>query len=175
MRSRIGIDVAAPPEIVFALVRDVGRWERLLPHYSRSRLRTRLDDGSVIADFVARRPLVGPLGLGLPVTWRSRVWTEPASRRLRFLHIAGATRGMDVVWTIEPAPSGTRIEITHVFRPRVPGWARFIDRVFTQSIAGRTLATVRTLAEALAIVAAPVAAPVAASESAVTTGTNPPT
>ena len=27
----------------------------------------------------------------LPVTWRSRTWAEPATRRLRFVHVAGAT------------------------------------------------------------------------------------
>ena len=37
VRSTIGIDVAAPPELVFRLARDVTRWERLLPHYARSR------------------------------------------------------------------------------------------------------------------------------------------
>jgi len=149
MRSRIGIDVAAPPELVFAIVRDVSRWERLLPHYVRSRIRDRGDDGTVLADFVARRPLIGVLGLGLPVAWRSRVRADPATRRLRFVHVAGATRGMDVTWTIEPTLSGTRVDIEHDFRPRVPGWAAFIDRAFTRPIAGRTLATVRDLAEAL--------------------------
>ena len=57
---------------------------------------------------------------------------------------------MDVTWSIEPAGSGTRVEIEHDFRPRVPGFAGFVDRAFTRPIAGRTLATFRALAEALA-------------------------
>ena len=36
MHSTIGIDIAAPPELVYRLARDVTRWERLLPHYARS-------------------------------------------------------------------------------------------------------------------------------------------
>ena len=56
---------------------------------------------ALVADFIARRPLIGVLGLGLPVTWRSRTWSEPATRRLRFVHVAGATKGMDVTWRIE--------------------------------------------------------------------------
>jgi ribosome-associated toxin RatA of RatAB toxin-antitoxin module len=149
MHSSIGIDVAAPPALVFDLAHDVERWERLLPHYARSRVRERRSDGSVVADFVARRPMIGLLGLGLPVAWRSRTWSEPATRRLRFVHVAGATRGMDVTWLIEPTAGGCHVEIEHDFRPRVPGFAMVVDRWFTRPIAGRTLATFKALAEAL--------------------------
>ena len=149
MHSTIAIDIAASPDLVFALARDVERWERLLPHYVRSRATERRDDGVLVVDFVARRPLVGLLGLALPVVWRSRTWSEPATRRLRFVHVAGATRGMDVTWRIEPTPAGARVSIDHDFRPRLPGFAAFVDRWFTRPIAGRTLATFRALAEAL--------------------------
>jgi ribosome-associated toxin RatA of RatAB toxin-antitoxin module len=149
MHSTIAIDVAASPDLVFALARDVERWERLLPHYARSRAVERRSDGTLVVDFVARRPLIGVLGLGLPVTWRSRTWNEPSARRLRFVHVAGATRGMDVTWRIEPAAGGTRVAIDHDFRPRVPAFATFVDRFFTRPIAGRTLSTFRVLAEAL--------------------------
>ena len=149
MRSTIGIDVGAPPDLVYRLARDVTRWERLLPHYARSRVVRREADGALVCDFVARRVIVPWLGAGVPVAWRSRTWHEPATRRLRFHHVAGATKGMDVTWTIEPAGDGTRVEIEHDFRPRVPGFAAFVDRAFTRPIAGRTLATMRALAEAL--------------------------
>jgi len=149
VHSTIGIDVAAPPDLVYRLARDVTRWERLLPHYSRS-VAIRDEGEARICDFVARRPFVPVLGLGIPVTWRSRTWHEPGTRRLRFVHVAGATRGMDVTWTIEPAAGGTRVDIAHDFRPRVPGFAAFVDAAFTRPIAGRTLATFKALAEALA-------------------------
>jgi ribosome-associated toxin RatA of RatAB toxin-antitoxin module len=150
VRSSIAIDAAAPAELVFRLARDVERWPRLLPHYVRVRTVERRADGSVVAEMVARRPLVAVLGIGLPVAWRSRTWSEPATRRLRFVHLAGATRGMDVTWRIEPAAGGCRISIEHEFTPRMPGWAAFIDRLFTRPIAGRTLATFAAIAEALA-------------------------
>lgn len=149
MRSTISIDVAAPPGLVFRLARDVERWPRLLPHYVRVRVVERPPDGSVIAEFVARRPLVPVLGLGLPVAWRSRTWSEPETHRLRFVHRGGATDGMDVTWRIEPAAAGCRVSIDHDFRPRLPGWAALVDRLFTRPIAGRTLATFRDLAEAV--------------------------
>jgi ribosome-associated toxin RatA of RatAB toxin-antitoxin module len=149
MRTTIGIDVAAPPELVYRLARDVSRWSVLLPHYSRSAI-VRADDAVLVCDFVARRPFVPLLGLGIPVTWRSRTWHEPATRRLRFQHVAGATRGMAVTWTIEPRAGGTRVEIAHDFRPRLPAFAAFVDALFTRPIASRTLATFKALAESLA-------------------------
>jgi ribosome-associated toxin RatA of RatAB toxin-antitoxin module len=153
MHSTIAIDVAAPPSLLFRLARDVERWERLLPHYARSRARERRVDGSLVVDFVARRPLIGVLGLSLPVAWRARTWNEPASLRLRFAHVAGATKGMDVTWRIEglgPDLEGSRVSIDHDFRPRLPLLAAVVDRAFTRPIAGRTLATFKALAEALA-------------------------
>ena len=152
MRSEIGIDVAAPPEVVFRLARDVEQWPALLPHYVRAdRIGSPDGDGRVLVRFVARRSLLPVLGLGLPVVWRSWTWNDPTSCRLRFLHRGGATNGMDVTWRIEPvAAGGSRVTIEHDFAPRVPGWAAFIDRVLTRPIAGRTLATFKALAEAVA-------------------------
>jgi hypothetical protein len=155
MHSTIAIDIAASPDLVYRLARDVTRWDRLLPHYVRSVALRDVGGGTLVCDFVARRPFVPLLGLGIPVTWRSRTWHEPSTRRLRFVHVAGATRGMDVTWTIEPAAlpdglAGTRVEIAHTFSPALPGFAALVDRLFTRPIAGRTLATFRALAEALA-------------------------
>ena len=151
MHSAIGIDVAARPATVFALARDVERWATLLPHDARSTAAERRDDGSLVVDFVARRPFVPVLGLGLPVTWRARTWNEPETQRLRFVHVAGATKGMDVTWRLESLDDGrgTRVTIEHEFAPRIPGFAAFVDRWFTRAIAGRTLATFRALAEAV--------------------------
>jgi ribosome-associated toxin RatA of RatAB toxin-antitoxin module len=158
VRSTIGIDVAAPADLVFRLARDVERWPELLPHYVAARAQApRGDDGRLVVGFVARRPLVPVLGLGLPVAWRAVTWSEAAARRLRFVHRGGATGGMDVTWRIEDDGTGTgrcRVDIEHDFRPRVPGWAWLIDRAFTRPIAGRTLATFRTIAEAVAVAAA---------------------
>ena len=147
MRTSIGIDVAAPPHVVFALARDVTRWSDLLPHYMRSRAAGRTPDGLLVT-FVARRDLVRGLGLGIPVAWRSLTWSEPATCRLRFLHRGGATRGMSVTWTIAPVgPDRSRVTIAHDF-PAPRAWAWFVDRAFTRPIATRTLATFRALAEA---------------------------
>jgi ribosome-associated toxin RatA of RatAB toxin-antitoxin module len=151
VRSEISIDIDAPPDLVFALAHDVERWSTLLPHYVRSRAVDQDARGRAIVRFIARRQLVGVLGLALPVVWASRTWNEPDHRRLHFEHVAGATRGMDVTWRIEPRDDGARSQVTisHQFSPRLPGFAWFVDRFFTRPIAGRTLATFKALAEAV--------------------------
>jgi ribosome-associated toxin RatA of RatAB toxin-antitoxin module len=151
MHSEIAIDIEAPADLVFAIAHDVERWSTLLPHYVRSRAGDHDAWGRPFVEFVARRPLIPVLGLGLPVVWWSRTWSEPATRRLRFEHVAGATRGMDVTWRIEPTGDGSacRVTIEHEFAPRLPGFAALVDRFFTRPIAGRTLATFKALAEAL--------------------------
>jgi polyketide cyclase/dehydrase/lipid transport protein len=151
VRSSSQIDIDASPELVFRLARDPLRWPDLLPHYARARAVDATPEGIAIVEFVARRVIVPVLGLGLPVAWRSRTWSEAATRSLRFQHLGGATAGMDVTWTIEPrSDRGTsRVTIEHVFSPRLGLWARFVDRWFIRPIAGRTLATFKVLAEAV--------------------------
>ncbi|MEA2518534.1 MAG: aromatase [Chloroflexota bacterium] len=151
MKSTVSVDVAAPPELVFRLARDVERWPDLLPHYVRVHVVERRRDGAIAAEMVARRPLIPVLGLALPVAWRARTWNEPQALRLRFVHLGGATAGMDVTWRLARTALGTRVAIDHDFRPRVPGWAWFVDRAFTRPIAARTLATFKAIAEALAV------------------------
>lgn len=91
-----------------------------------------------------------------PVAWRSRTWSEDADAddlRLRFVHVAGATRGMDVTWHIQPRAGGCTTTIEHEFRRPLPLmhedlFPRLVDRLFVRPIAGRTLKTFKRLAEA---------------------------
>jgi ribosome-associated toxin RatA of RatAB toxin-antitoxin module len=162
MRSTLSIEVNAPPELVFALARDVERWPAILPHYLRVKVLERHADGSLVAQMVAIRTIVPVIGLGMPVVWRARTWNEPAGPRLRFVHRGGATAGMDVTWRIEPVPAGCRVSIEHDFEPHVPApladaWAAVVDRVFVRPIASRTLATFKAIAEATADWSSPAA------------------
>jgi ribosome-associated toxin RatA of RatAB toxin-antitoxin module len=156
--------VMAEPARIFGLARDVTRWPQLLPHYRRVTVQGRHGDRT-LAQMIAIRRL-GPLSI--PVSWRAETWaddTDPADLRLRFRHVRGVTRGMDVTWHIRPTAQGARVTIDHDFRrplPLVGGelvpW--FVDRLFTHAIATRTLATFKLLAEAVTpIGAAPAAAP----------------
>jgi ribosome-associated toxin RatA of RatAB toxin-antitoxin module len=154
VKSAIAIQVAAPADLVFRLARDVERWPSLLPHYVSVRIQRRQDAGASLARFVALRPLVPRLGVGVPVAWRAITWNEPEERRLRFRHVGGPTGGMDVTWRIEPTPGGCRVSIEHDFRPRIGPWAPIVDRLFIRPIAGRTLATFKAIAETVSAEAA---------------------
>ena len=150
MQSAIATDVGAPPALVFALARDVRRWPALLPHYVAVVPTGPPRNGVLTARMIARRPLVPPLGIELPVAWRALTWIDPDLLRIRFRHAGGATNGMDVTWRIEPSAAGCRVTIEHRFSPRVAAWAWFVDRLFTRPIATRTLATFKAIAEAVA-------------------------
>jgi len=148
--STIAIDVDAPARLVFGLARNVERWPDLLPHYRFVRVRERHPEGAVTAEFVAVRAFVPAVGLGIPVAWRSRSWSEPEALRLRFVHQGGATDGMDVTWRIASTPGGCHISIEHDFQFRSRLWGGLVDRFFVRPIASRTLATFKAIAEAVA-------------------------
>ena len=96
----------------------------------------------------------GPVAI--PVGWRSRTWSEASDNddlRLRFVHVGGPTRGMDVTWHIRPTNAGTcSATIVHDFSRSLPLlgdqlFPHVIDRFFVRPIAGRTLASFKALAE----------------------------
>jgi hypothetical protein len=100
---------------------------------------------------------VRPAGpVGIPVGWTARTWADPSDRddlRLRFVHVGGPTKGMDVTWHITPrGAAATNVAIVHDFRRHLPLlgdelYPRIVDRWFVRPIAGRTLATFKKLAE----------------------------
>jgi ribosome-associated toxin RatA of RatAB toxin-antitoxin module len=150
VRSTTSIQIDAPAGLVFDLAHDVERWPALLPHYLRVDPIRRHEDGALTTRMVAVRRVVPVLGLGIPVAWRARTWHDRDALRLRFVHLGGATAGMDVTWRIEPTGAGCAVSIDHEFRPAFPGWAFFVDRLFVQPIAGQTLRTFKAIAEAVA-------------------------
>ena len=131
MHSTIALDIAARADLVFDLARDSSAWERLLPHYARSRAIERRADGRSSSTSWPAGRSIGVLGLGLPVAWRSRTWSEPATRRLRFVHVAGATEGdgRDVADRDAPAAACARGD-----RPRFPAARRAVRGVRRPSV-----------------------------------------
>lgn len=147
--------VRAPMSRVFALAADVERWPALLPHYRYVRFLEHHAGGGGVVEMSANRPF----GLlNWPTWWRSSMrvrWpggTEAAS--IRFTHIGGVTRGMEVEWTFhELDRDATRVRIVHAWDgPSVPvvGGAAatlVIGPVFVHGIASRTLAGLAAEAE----------------------------
>ena len=98
-----------------------------------------------------------PFGLfNWPTWWLSemQVVDDPgATPAVRFRHIGGITKGMDVEWRFESRNGGTQVELVHAWDgPRWPLIGVFaatavIGPVFVHGIAMRTLAGLARVAE----------------------------
>jgi ribosome-associated toxin RatA of RatAB toxin-antitoxin module len=145
VHSEISIWIDAPPDLVFPLVADLDGWMGHLPHYRYVRILARRPEGTHAA-MSARRGR-------LPVFWEALQMPDPSRGVIRFRHVRGITRGMEVLWTLAPERGGTRATITHDLRLRWPIVGDFLaERViapqFIQPIAGLTLARFKAIAEA---------------------------
>jgi ribosome-associated toxin RatA of RatAB toxin-antitoxin module len=142
--------VRAPIRSIFTLVRDVEHWPGYLAHYRWVRFRERARDGGGIVEMAAWRPF-GPVGW--PTRWLSEMAVDEARPAVRFRHIGGITRAMDVEWTFESRAEGTWVRVLHVWDgPRWPFIGVFaatavIGPVFIHGIASRTLAGLAAVAE----------------------------
>lgn len=152
MRTTDRISVRAPVERVFQIAADVERWPDFLAHYRWVRILER-DAGGCLVEMAAWRPF----GLfRYPTRWVSRMELDSARHAVRYRHVRGITRGMDVEWILEPGAGGVEIMIVHQWDgPRWPVVGRLaaslvIGPVFIHGIASRTLAGVKRRAEGLA-------------------------
>ena len=141
--------VAAPPAIMFDVARDVAQWPAHLPHY-RYVLFHESGGGLSVVEMAAYRHF-GPVGW--PTWWLSLMEVVPGRPAIRFRHIGGITKEMDVEWSFEPVTAGTHVRIVHVWDgPRWPlvgvlAAQMVIGPVFVHGIASRTLAGLARVAE----------------------------
>ncbi len=149
MRTVDRVVVQASLERVFAIAADVERWPSFLPHYRWVRVLERADRGAVV-EMAAWRPF-GPLRY--PTWWVSEMRVVPA-QAVRYRHVQGITRGMDVEWRFQEDGQGVAVTIVHQWvGPDWPLIGRLaadwvIGPVFIHGIASRTLAGVKRFAEA---------------------------
>ena len=130
------IIMRAPLDEIFRAAAEVERWPEILPHYRWVKVLREGEEGSLV-EMAARR---GPI----PVKWTSLKQDDGEARTVRYRHVGGPTRGMRVLWMIEPSPDGALVSIVHdltleipVLRSR-PGQF-IIGYCFVKPIAGRTL------------------------------------
>ena len=111
---------ACPPGEAFTRAARVDRWPALLPHYRWVRFLAGGPEEGGVVEMAARRAFGR---LGWPVWWRSRMWVDPRRREVRYRHIAGVTRGMEVRWQIEPDGGGSQVRVLHAWDegPRLAG------------------------------------------------------
>ena len=149
MRIVDEIVTSAPPDLVFQVAADVERWPEILPHYRFVRMQERSPNGGVV-EMSAWRPF---RGFRWPTWWTSEMAIDPKEREVRYRHIQGVTKGMNVVWQVRPVEKGTHVNLIHEWSG--PSWpligraaARIIILpVFVHRIASLTLAGVSREAE----------------------------
>lgn len=149
MRTVDRIRVHAPLARVFAAASAVERWPAILPHYRWVRRVERS-----LVEMAAWRPF-GPFKY--PTWWVSEMTVDRAAGEIRYRHVRGITRGMDVVWRLVETTDGgggVDAEIVHTWDgPRWPIVGRLaadlvIGPVFIHGIASRTLLGIKRAAEA---------------------------
>ncbi|SRR5216110_3461157 len=151
MRTVDRLRIHAPFTRVFAAASSVARWPAILPHYRWVRI---LDDGLV--EMAAWRPFARGL-LKYPTWWVSEMTIDRPAGEIRYRHVRGITRGMNVVWRLVDDGGGSEgaveVEVVHTWDgPRWPLVGRLaanlvIGPVFIHAIASRTLAGIKRATE----------------------------
>jgi ribosome-associated toxin RatA of RatAB toxin-antitoxin module len=137
--------IDAPLDAVFALARDIEAWPRLLSSYRWCRVLERAPSRVVFA--------MGGWVRGWPARWTAVQEAHPADGRIRFEHVRGITRGMEVEWRLTTRGQGVEVEIVHDLTMRWPLIGRLVGDlivgpVFIDDIARRTLQALKARAEA---------------------------
>lgn len=144
MRTWNEVWFPCPPAEAYDLACRVDRWPVILPHYRWVRFHRGGPEQGGLVEMAARRDFGR---ISWPVWWMSRMDCEPDRHSIRYLHLAGVTRGMNVVWQIEPAGSGSRVSILHEWDggpgfcgPAAPTVGRrIVGPLFISHVADQTL------------------------------------
>ena len=133
-------------DAIVKLAGDTERWPVVLPHY---RWVTLLEGGGdrKTVEMAARRGR-------FPVKWRAiqTIDRDGETPIIRFRHIGGVTKGMDVAWTFNVKPGSVVVRIDHAFDPPWPVVGNMIANGiigphFVEAIAGKTLNTIKAIVE----------------------------
>lgn len=146
MHTETAVRIRGPVETIFRYAAHVESWPRILPHYRGVRVVASEGDTRVV-EMKARRGWI-------PIWWWARQRVEPAPPRIRFTHVRGVTRGMEVEWRFEPAAGGdVAVSIVHDLDLRWPLVGRAVARaiigpLFIEPTARTTLRHIKRLVEA---------------------------
>jgi uncharacterized membrane protein len=146
MQTANTVTMTADLDRIVALAADVERWPVILPHYRWVTLLAGGGDRKTV-EMAARRGRI-------PVKWQAiqEIDRDGPTPVIRFHHISGVTKGMDVAWSFAPNGKTVDVRIDHEFTPPWPLVGSLVaDRVigphFVEAIAGRTLATIKAIVE----------------------------
>lgn len=139
------IEIAAPPQRIFEFASRTERWPEILPHYRYVYVLEESGNERVVQMSALRGPI--------PVSWTARQINDRENLRVRFTHILGWTRGMEVTWRFETLGDRTNVSIDHELAFAFPVAPDFfgehvVGNFFVHHIAGKTLRTMKALCEA---------------------------
>jgi hypothetical protein len=151
--------VRAPVAKIFELASQVEQWPDYLPHYRYVKFRSKRADGGGLVEMSAYRPFQlantwsWPIRINWPTWWLSEMSVDGEKPSIRFRHVGGITKGMEVEWSFSASRGGTHVRILHLWDgPPVPVVGapvavHVIGPVFVHGIASRTLAGLSAVAE----------------------------
>src|SRR5262249_10673786 len=135
MHKANSIIMRAPRMRIFETAADLQLWPRILPHYRYIHYLAKGRRSNVVA-MAARRGVI-------PIKWTSEQIIDRDEVKVRFHHLRGFTKGMDVVWSFQEMPDGVKVEIVHDFQFRIPALAPLAEKIigdyFIHPVANKTL------------------------------------
>lgn len=145
MHTETAVRIRGPIEVIFGYAARVEDWPRLLPHYRDVRVLE--DEGRIrLVEMKARRGWI-------PLSWRARQTVVPERHSIRFTHVRGVTRTMEVEWRLDPAADGeVAVTILHDLHLSWPLIGRAVARwiigpMFVEPTARATLRRIKRLVE----------------------------
>src|SRR2546426_8065560 len=94
--------IRAPIDRAFQVASDVERWPEILSHYRWVRFLDRHQSGGIV-EMAAWRPF----GVfRYPAWWVSEMTVDRPAQVIRYRHVRGITRRMNVSWRLVGAPGG---------------------------------------------------------------------
>lgn len=146
MKTGNSVEMAGDLDTIVALGVATERWPEILPHYRWVTVLEGEGDHKTV-EMAARRGKI-------PVKWQAvqDVERDGPSPIIRFRHIAGVVKGMDVAWTFATGANGVIVTIDHDFTPPWPLVGNAVSNYiigpqFIEAIASRTLDTIKAIVE----------------------------
>jgi hypothetical protein len=146
MQTANVVEMAGDLDNIVALAVNTERWPEILPHYRWVTVLAGGGDHKTV-EMAARRGR-------FPVKWRADqdVERDGPTPVIRFHHVGGVTKGMDVAWTFEQTEDTVKVRIDHHFAPPWPVVGGVVSDYiigpqFVEAIAGKTLATIKGIVE----------------------------
>lgn len=130
------ITIQAAPDAIFRAAAEIERWPAILPHYRKV---------TILASHGTRRWVTMAARRGwLPVQWTSEQWIDESTLRVYYIHTGGITKGMAVLWLIEPYKEAVRVSIVHDLAlqyPLIRSWLGqwIVGHWFVKPVAQKTL------------------------------------